>query len=127
MSGRIVSFASSRCIDVTNDDHTPGTRLQIWDCSNASWQNWTFYSDGTIRSVGLCMAVAGGSTGDGAAIVVATCDGSPAEHFTLNGAHDLVNLQADKCVDVTNKLTRDGTPLQLWSCAGSPNQKWGMG
>jgi hypothetical protein len=120
----IVSYASSRCIDVTNGSRASGTQLQIWDCSGDAWQQWSFPSDGTVRSMGMCMAVSGGSTADGAPIVLEPCNGSAAEKFTLNGSYDLVNSQANKCVDVTNQQTANGTRLQLWSCAGTSNQKW---
>jgi len=35
-----------------------------------------------------------------------------------------VNPQANKCLDVTGVNSADGTPLQLWTCTGGPNQKW---
>ncbi|GGM21382.1 hypothetical protein GCM10010129_77100 [Streptomyces fumigatiscleroticus] len=126
-TGRIVGFQSHRCIDILDGNSASGTPLQIWDCSNDSWQKWTFYSDGTVRSLGKCMQVAGGSTADGAVIQIATCNGGSAQRFTLNKRSDLVNVHADKCVDVKDKKTANGTRLQLWSCAGTANQKWGMG
>jgi hypothetical protein len=58
---------------------------------------------------------------------VAHCNGSPAQQFVLNAAHDLVNVQADKCVDAKDKGTSNGVRLQLWSCAGTSNQKWSLG
>jgi len=123
----IVSYASSRCIDVTNGQATSGTPLQIWDCSGANWQQWSFPSDGTVRSLGMCMTVAGGSTANGAAIELAKCDGSASQKFTLNSSYDLVNPHANACVDVKDQQTANGTPLQLWSCGGTSNQKWHLG
>ncbi|WP_255509875.1 ricin-type beta-trefoil lectin domain protein [Micromonospora sp. AP08] len=32
-----------------------------------------------------------------------------------------------KCLDVTNSNTANGTPIQIWSCAGTPNQQWTRG
>jgi hypothetical protein len=29
-----------------------------------------------------------------------------------------------KCLDVTGNGTADGSTVQLWDCAGGPNQKW---
>ncbi|TKA02066.1 hypothetical protein FCI23_39165 [Actinacidiphila oryziradicis] len=123
----IISYASSRCIDVTNGSTTPGTQLQIWDCNGYNWQQWSFPSDGTVRSMGMCLAVAGGSTANGAAIQLAKCNGSSAQKFTLNSSYDLVNANANKCVDVKDQQTANGTPLQLWSCEGASNQKWHLG
>ncbi|MEU9430973.1 RICIN domain-containing protein [Streptomyces sp. NPDC048252] len=62
------------------------------------------------------MDVAPGSTGNGAKVQLADCDGDPAQQFRLNDAHDLANRQADKCVDVTDVQTADGTGLQIWDC-----------
>ncbi|MFB7504399.1 MULTISPECIES: RICIN domain-containing protein [Streptomyces] len=123
----IVGIGSNRCIDIPNGNVSSGAQLQIWDCSGAGWQKWSFPSDGTIRSEGACMQLAGGSTDDGTAIVMAQCDGTAAQRFTLNSSNDLVSLDANKCVDVTDKATDDGSLLQLWDCAGTKNQKWAMG
>jgi hypothetical protein len=72
------------------------------------------------------MDVAGGGSADGTPIQLARCNGGPAQRFTLNGASDLVNQAADKCVDVKDKGTTNGVRLQLWQCAGTSNQKWSM-
>ncbi len=70
------------------------------------------------------MDVAWGSTANGARVQLTSCNGSPAQQFVLNNAGDLVNPQADKCVDVTDWNSSNGARLQLWDCAGSTNQKW---
>jgi hypothetical protein len=120
-------LASGRCIGVPNGVGRDGTRLQIWDCGGASSLRWVFYSDGTVRALGLCMDVAWGSTQNGAAIQLARCSGNRAQLFYLAGPGDLVNAQADKCVDVVEKSTANGTNLQLWTCSGTSNQKWRKG
>ncbi|MFJ1596194.1 ricin-type beta-trefoil lectin domain protein [Streptomyces sp. NPDC088261] len=129
---RLVGVASGRCIDVTDSldgKGRSGTRLQLWDCNPTKQANqaWSFRSDGTIRSMGLCMTVAGNSKSSGAAIQLATCDGGPGQQFYLAGPGDLVNSSADKCVDVLDKGTAAGTKLQLWTCKGTSNQKWYKG
>lgn len=77
--------------------------------------------------MGMCMEVVGGSQSDGAAIRLADCNGSGAQRFRLNSAHDLVNIPADSCVDVKDAVEDNGTQLQLWSCNGADNQKWSSG
>jgi hypothetical protein len=119
----IVNDGTGMCIDVTKEGRT-GIPIQIWNCGPVTdWKRWGFYSDGTIRSQGHCMTVAGGSA-NGNPIEVTGCNGGASQRFTLNSAHDLVNVAADKCVDIKDKGTVNGTPLQLWSCGGSSNQKW---
>lgn len=70
------------------------------------------------------MDVAWGSTSNGARVQLATCNGNAAQQFVLNSAGDLVNPQANKCVDVADWSWSNGSRLQLWDCAGSANQKW---
>jgi hypothetical protein len=123
----VIGAGSHRCIDVKDRAQVDGTPLQLWDCTGAEWQKWDFRSDGTARSMGLCMQVSGGSTANGAPIEVAHCNGGPAQRFTLNAAHDLVNVKADKCVDAKDVSTSNGVRLQLWSCKGTSNQKWSLG
>ncbi|BCJ77053.1 hypothetical protein CS0771_65970 [Catellatospora sp. IY07-71] len=123
---RIIGW-QDKCIDVPNSNFVDGQRLQLWDCNGTNAQNWTFPGDGTIRTVnGLCMDVAWGSTAAGAAIQIVGCSGNPAQQFVLTGAGDLVNPQANKCVDVT-AWGGTGTPLQTWDCTGGANQKWRRG
>ncbi|MFF5249246.1 ricin-type beta-trefoil lectin domain protein [Streptosporangium sp. NPDC000095] len=123
--GRLIGW-QDKCIDVPGSNAADGQRLQLWDCNGTAAQNWTFPGDGTVRAFGLCMDVAWGSTANGAAIQLATCSGNPAQQFVLSGAGDLVNPQANKCVDVTG-FGGSGTPLQQWECNGGANQKWRRG
>ncbi|MDX3531217.1 ricin-type beta-trefoil lectin domain protein [Streptomyces sp. ID05-39B] len=123
----IIGQASGRCVDVTGSqdgEGRDGTPLQIHDCSGTANQKWVFNGDGTVRSLGMCMDVAWGSREDGAVIQLARCSGNPAQQFVMSTAGDLVNPQADKCVDVKDNGTGNESKLQLWTCAGTPNQKW---
>jgi Ricin-type beta-trefoil lectin domain len=120
----IVSYASGRCIDVPGSDGSDGTPLQIWDCIGSPGQRWSFMSDGTIRSLGFCLDVAWANSADGTQIQIARCNGNQAQHFVLSEAADLVNVGANKCVDVRDNQTANATRLQLWQCAGTANQKW---
>ncbi|MFE4453268.1 ricin-type beta-trefoil lectin domain protein [Streptomyces sp. NPDC056796] len=121
---RVVSHASDRCIDIAGGAAVRGAGLMISDCSGSASQRWTFASDGTMRGLGMCVQLAGRSTTDGTDFVMARCDGGPAQRIVLNVRHDLVSALADKCADVRDNGTANGTGLQLWTCAGSPNQKW---
>ncbi|WP_405723458.1 ricin-type beta-trefoil lectin domain protein [Streptomyces sp. NBC_01537] len=124
---KLVSYASGRCIDVSGGSGTSGARLEIMDCTGGARQTWKFMTDGTVRAMGLCMDVNGGSREDTAWVQLVTCNGTGAQQFVLNSAHDLVNTQADKCVDVTDSETANGTYLQQWTCNGGSNQKWHTG
>ncbi|MEV7320187.1 RICIN domain-containing protein [Streptomyces sp. NPDC093970] len=119
----IVGFGSGRCISAGSGKD--GKQLVISTCSTtAADQRWTIGSDGTVRSMGLCMDAAGAGTYDGTVVQLAVCNGGEAQHFVLNTSYDLVNVNAHKCVDVTDHGTASGSPLQLWDCNGKSGQKW---
>lgn len=118
---------NNKCIDIPNSNASDGVQLQIWNCNNTNAQKWTFGSDGTVRAMNMCMDVAWGSKDDGAAIQIANCSGNPAQQFVLSAAGDLVNPQANKCVDVKDWNGNDGGKLILWTCTGGANQKWRRG
>ncbi|MDI5943871.1 RICIN domain-containing protein, partial [Micromonospora sp. DH15] len=61
---------------------------------------------------------------NGTEVNLVTCNGNPVQRFTLNGNGDLVNLSANRCVDVRDQNPANGGKLQLWDCTGAANQKW---
>ncbi|MFI9639985.1 ricin-type beta-trefoil lectin domain protein [Micromonospora sp. NPDC051925] len=125
-ASQIIGYAG-KCIDVPNSNGVDGQYLQLWGCNGSNAQRWTFGGDGTVRALGLCMDVAWGSTANGAVVQLARCSGNPAQQFVLSAAGDLVNPQANKCVDVQDWNSADGARLIIWECTGGANQKWRRG
>ncbi|MFD7794973.1 ricin-type beta-trefoil lectin domain protein [Streptomyces sp. NPDC059759] len=123
----IVGYASSRCVGVSAHKGSDGSPLALQGCGGDAWQKWVFASDGSVRSMGLCMDIATASASNGAGIQLAHCNGGWAQKFNLNGSHDLVNTTIGKCVDAKDSGTSAGTRLQLWDCGGTSNQKWHLG
>jgi streptogrisin C len=123
----ILSNWNNKCVDVPNSNFSDGVPLQMYGCNNSGAQKWTF-TGGTLQtSNGKCMDVAWGSTANGAVIQIVGCNGNPAQQFVLSAAGDLVNPQANKCIDIKDWNGNDGAALQLWDCAGTANQKWRQG
>lgn len=81
-------------------------------------------TDGSIRALGKCLDVSGGSTANGARVQLWDCNGTGAQRWQATAARDLVNPQANKCLDATGVSSANGTPLQIWQCTGGANQKW---
>jgi glucosylceramidase len=71
---------------------------------------------------GKCVDVAGGSTANGTAVNLYTCNGTAAQQWTRAADGSLQAL--GKCLDVTGPSTADGAKVQLWDCTGGANQKW---
>ncbi len=76
------------------------------------------------------MDAEGGSTADGTQIQEWSCNGSGAQAFRLDdaggGAFYVVNVQANKCVDVQARGSANGTKIQLWDCNQTPAQTFVM-
>ncbi|MCU7725517.1 ricin-type beta-trefoil lectin domain protein [Actinoplanes sp. KI2] len=123
----LISDWNGLCIDVPNSNFADGVPLQTWQCNGTGAQKWTFVNGTLQTSNNMCMDVAWGSTANGAVIQIATCSGNPAQQFVLSAAGDLVNPQANKCVDIKDWNGNWGAALQTWDCAGTANQKWHRG
>ncbi|KAH9481838.1 hypothetical protein JR316_0006368 [Psilocybe cubensis] len=63
------------------------------------------------------------SNTDGAAVTIQTCTGSPSQQWTFSGG--TVRVFDNKCLDVTNGTTVDGTKMQIWTCtSNNANQQF---
>ncbi|MBV9447397.1 MAG: glycoside hydrolase family 3 C-terminal domain-containing protein [Streptosporangiaceae bacterium] len=114
------------CLDITGDNNTNGTAVDIYTCNGTNGQQWTEESDGTIRADGKCLDVIGGGTANGTKVDLYDCNGTGAQvwHPQANGS--LVNPQSGACLDDTGFSITPGTQVQIWSCTGNPNQSWTM-
>lgn len=69
--------------------------------------------------------MAGASSANGTAVQLYDCNGTGAQQWSYDATtHDVVNLAADKCLDVTDDSSANGARAQIWSCTGAANQKW---
>src|ERR1022692_3190025 len=124
-TGPIVSgLNSSKCVDNNNGSGANGNKGQILDCDgNASAQNWTVNSNGTLTIDGGCMDITGANYSNGTLIELWTCNGGSNQQWqATNGT--LVNPASGKCLDDPGSNVTNGTQLILWTCNGGSNQQW---
>jgi hypothetical protein len=69
-----------------------------------------------------CVDLAGGSSANGTAVQLYTCNGTTAQQWTVGADSTLRAL--GKCMDVTSAGTANGTKVQLYACNGTAAQKW---
>ncbi|MQS09568.1 RICIN domain-containing protein, partial [Streptomyces alkaliphilus] len=121
-TGRIMGLAA-KCLEARSTSN--GSELMLNACHGGASQQWTFHRDGTLRIAGLCLSTAGNSTNDGARVVLRGCgSGGNIQQWRVSPNADIVNFAADKCLDVANANTANGTPIQIAICSGNPAQKW---
>jgi hypothetical protein len=92
--------------------------------SNA--QQWTRPGDGTIRALGKCLDVPGGSTANGALMQIYDCNGTGAQQWRVEAAQDIANVAANKCLNVVGGNSADGTRTEIRDCNGAASQKWAV-
>jgi beta-glucosidase len=112
------------CLDLTTDNNTNGTAVDVYTCNGTDGQQWTEEANGTIQADGKCLDVAGGGTASGTLVDLYACNGSGAQvwHPQTDGA--LLNPQSNACLTDTNSSTTLGTQVEISSCSGSSNQSW---
>ncbi|WP_072691762.1 RICIN domain-containing protein [Rhodococcus marinonascens] len=73
-----------------------------------------------------------GGQRNGSQVILRPCQGNPGQKWTLDPAVTddgqpggaIVNEADGKCMDVTDSASADGVQVQIWDCAGAPNQQW---
>jgi hypothetical protein len=134
-TGRFISNHDGRCLDADKPDAASqahdGTVVQVWQCWGGNNQEWTWYTDGTIRPTwnhAFCLDedVAGG-THDGTKVQLWTCNGWDNQKwdFHFDTDNTIVSRHDGRCLDEDiNGGTRDGSRAQVWSCNKQDNQQW---
>jgi alpha-galactosidase len=131
-TARLVDASSNRCLDVYNNQTTPSTKIEIWDCHGAANQLWTPTAAGELRTYGgtRCLDVTGNGTTSGTPVVLWTCNGGASQKWQLPGDGTIVGVRSALCLDVTGGDVdaghANGTPVELWTCNGGANQQWSL-
>ena len=120
----IVSNWNNKCLDVPGGNFSDGVQVQMWVCNGQDPQKWNAVNGTLQTGNNKCLDIPWGSTANGVVLQIVTCNGNPAQQWVLSAAGDLVNPQANKCVDVKDWNGNDRAQLQLWECGGTLNQKW---
>jgi hypothetical protein len=122
---RIVGGQSGRCLDVPNASTANGTQIQLYDCSGAANQAWTYTSDKQLTGYGgKCLDASGQGTGNGTAVVIWDCNGQTNQQWSVNVDGAIAGVQSRLCLDANGAGVANGTTITLWSCNGQANQRW---
>jgi O-glycosyl hydrolase len=82
----VMSLVNLLCWDDWGTKMLPGDAVMVGDCWGGPNQRWSIPGDGTIRlnnASGLCVSASAPAAGAGSTLVVQTCNGSPAQGFTV--------------------------------------------
>ncbi|HEY1627853.1 MAG TPA: glycoside hydrolase family 3 C-terminal domain-containing protein [Streptosporangiaceae bacterium] len=111
------------CLDITSDNNTPGTAVDVYTCNGTNGQQWTEEANSTIHADGDCLDVEGAGTANGTLVDLYTCNNTVAQVWQPQANGSLLNPNSGKCLDDTG-YGGSGTQVQIWSCTGNGNQSW---
>ena len=107
-----------RYLDCDKGVCTAGDKLQVWHGTGAAGQKWALSTTGVLSSGGLCLDASSNP------VAPAACNASAAQTWgwqsdAATGLSQLRNQGTGTCLDVAGGVDADGTPLQMFDCAGS--------
>src|SRR5450631_4032118 len=128
-TGTIQNAVNGMCMAAAGSGSANGTKVVAWQCSGDSSQQWTAYSDSTLRINGMCLDVTGRSTTIGAPVDLWACDGSPSQHWQIdqvsfNPFGAITGAGSGNALTDPGAGTTDGTQLQMGADRGDLSQPW---
>jgi hypothetical protein len=121
-----VSKATGRCLDDPGNSTANNTKIDVYDCSGAVGQSFTFNADNSLTVAGKCVDASGAKTVAGTPIVLYACNGATNQQWSVNPDGSITGVQSGLCLDVTGGATAgpNGTKVELWPCTGQANEIW---
>jgi hypothetical protein len=123
--GPVDSGLSGECMDAygSSNGASPGQSVAINNCNGNPAQDWTVWSDGTIRVWNMCMDTTGDSAG--ALVELEDCDGAASQDWVPQSNGSLENKASGLCLSDFGVTTPPGISLDMDTCDGTPDeQQW---
>jgi hypothetical protein len=110
------------CLANQNSLNTEGNPIRVRACGTSSGQQWSVYSNRTLRTEGGCLDVMGGGTASGTDVDWYACNGTAAQIWTRNSNGEFVNPKSGRCL--TDPNGNPAARLDIATCTGSAQQRW---
>ncbi|MFI8301803.1 RICIN domain-containing protein [Streptomyces nigra] len=120
----------SKCLGIALPSQQ-GASAILWDCDGHSVQSftqhdnrdqsWTFSVVDKTTGARYCLDANNSTHVNGARVAFKACVWSMAQKWVIGSEDQLQSVQSPgKCLDDTDRLTKNGTKMQTWDCAGNP-------
>ena len=117
-----VTGINGLCLTNQNSLNTEGNPMFVSACNGSAGQQWTTYSDSTVRVQGGCLDVNAAGTTSGTAVKWYACNGTAAQTWTHQSNGELVNPHSGLCL--TDPGNNTATALDIETCTGAAGQTW---
>ncbi|KAG5543116.1 hypothetical protein RHGRI_016012 [Rhododendron griersonianum] len=117
-----ISGRDGLCVDVRDEKDDDGNPIQLWPCGQQSNQQWTFQTDGTIRSLGKCMTTY--SYSPGVYVMIFNCGTAvqDATKWSLSSDGTITNPRSG--LVLTANQAAQGTTLTVETNVHAARQGW---
>jgi hypothetical protein len=128
-TGTVRDPFNGMCVTAAGNGSADGTPVVAWQCDRGAAQQWTAYSDGTLRINGKCLDTTGHSAAAGATVDLWACDGNPAQQWqiaqvSLNTFGAIDNPGSDNVLTDPGNSTVNGTQLVTEPGQGDQSPPW---
>jgi F5/8 type C domain/Ricin-type beta-trefoil lectin domain len=96
--------------------------MAVSSCDGSAGQQWSPYSDGTVRVQGGCLDVVSAGTTSGTDVDWYPCNATAAQGWTQESNKELVNPNSGLCL--TDPGGNTSSRLDIETCADSAQQQW---
>jgi hypothetical protein len=110
------------CAANQNSLNTEGNPIGLAGCNGSAGQQWSPYTDNTVRVQGGCLDVTSAGTTSGTTVQWYPCNGSGAQNWTHQANGELVNNNSGLCL--TDPGGNTGARLDIETCTGAASQLW---
>src|SRR5579875_3713593 len=117
-----VTGVNGLCLANQNSLNTEGNPIGVSGCNGGAGQQWSPYSDGTLRTQGGCLDVVSAGTTSGTDVDWYACNGTAAQDWTHESSGELVNPNSGLCL--TDPGGNTGARLDIETCTGATDQQW---
>jgi hypothetical protein len=112
------------CLTNQNSLNAASNPIVVSGCNGSAGQQWSPYTDGTVRVQGGCLDVVAAGRTSGTQVDWYPCNASNAQNWTAQANGQLMNPNSGLCLTVPGGNT--GTRLDIETCTGSAQQIWTM-
>ena len=117
-----VTGVNGLCLANQNSLNTEGNPIGVSGCNGGAGQQWSPYSDGTLRTQGGCLDVVSAGTTSGTDVDWYACNGTAAQDWTHESSGELVNPNSGLCL--TDPGGNTAARLDIETCTGAGDQQW---
>ena len=117
-----VTGINGLCLANQNSLNTASNPIGVSACNGSAGQQWSPYTDNTLRTQGGCLDVVSAGTASGTNVDWYPCNGSAAQGWTHQANGELVNPSSGLCL--TDPGGNTGSRLDIETCTGSAQQQW---